>query len=153
MSILPICGGRCCTLHFALSTQDLDEGVIRWDYGRPYLIRQRASDGRCVHSDPERGHCTAYEHRPLPCRTYDCRDDPRIWADFDKKILADPSPFARKEGPPPTELDLIERMRARQLAMAMESFSLSTAEADRRRQEDAAARAAGIAVRGPADPA
>jgi hypothetical protein len=138
--ILPICKGRCCKLHFALSTQDLDEGVIRWDYGRPYMIKQRPSDGRCVHSDPEVGFCTVYEHRPRPCRQYDCRKDQRIWADFDQRILADESPFARKEDveprPPPTELDLIERVRARQVALAMESFSLGTNEAARRREEE-----------------
>ena len=42
--LLHLCKARCCTLSFALSTADLDEGVIRWDYGQPYLIRQRASE-------------------------------------------------------------------------------------------------------------
>ena len=43
--LIPICEARCCKLTFSLSSADLDEGVIRWDYGQPYLIRQRASDG------------------------------------------------------------------------------------------------------------
>lgn len=137
--LLPICQGRCCTFHFALSTQDLDEGVIRWDYGKPYMIRQRPGDGYCVHSDPTTHACTAYQHRPRPCRMYDCRNDQRIWKDFDKRELADLSPFARKEDgpdkPPPTELDLVERVRARQVALAMESFSLHTNEAARMRDE------------------
>ncbi|HET9991467.1 MAG TPA: hypothetical protein VFQ65_23220, partial [Kofleriaceae bacterium] len=29
--LLPLCKARCCTLSFALSSADLDEGVIRWD--------------------------------------------------------------------------------------------------------------------------
>jgi hypothetical protein len=29
-----------------------------------------------------------YEHRPAICRTYDCRKDPRIWIDFEKRIPA-----------------------------------------------------------------
>lgn len=138
-SILPICKGRCCKLHFALSTQDLDEGVIRWDYGKPYVIKQRLDDGLCVHSHPDTGSCTVYQHRPRPCRIYDCRNDQRIWKDFDKRELADLSPFTRKEEvvpkPPPTELDLLEQVRARQVALAMESFSLNTDEAARRRLE------------------
>ena len=138
-AILPICEGRCCKLHFALSTQDLDEGVIRWDYGKPYVIKQRLDDGYCVHSHPTERHCTVYQHRPRPCRMYDCRKDQRIWKDFDKRELADLSPFTRKEEaepkPPPTELDLLERVRARQVALAMESFSLNTNEAARRRFE------------------
>jgi Fe-S-cluster containining protein len=134
LSILPICKGRCCQFHFALSSQDLDEGVIRWDYGKPYLIRQRLEDHRCVHSDPGNGACTVYEHRPRPCRVYDCRSDQRIWADFDKRILADESPFARKEEPK-KEIDLKERVRIRQVTMAMEGFSLTTKEAERMREE------------------
>jgi Fe-S-cluster containining protein len=134
-ALLPICKARCCKLHFWLSTQDLDEGVIRWDYGRPYMIRQRIDDDYCVHNDPERHGCTVYDHRPLPCRRYDCRNDKRIWADFDNHIPADDSPFARKDLPTGQTIDLVERVRARQLALAMESFSLQTREAERTRHE------------------
>src|SRR5262249_34655223 len=61
--LLPICQARCCKLSFPLSTQDLDEGVIRWDYGEPYLIRQRDSDGYCVHNDA--GRCSVHAQRPM----------------------------------------------------------------------------------------
>jgi hypothetical protein len=133
LEILPICKGRCCTLHFSLSSQDLDEGVIRWDYGKPYMIRQRFEDGYCVHSEPGVGCCTVYEHRPKPCRVYDCRKDQRIWADFDKRILADESPYARKEVPAEEakEPDYAELSRMRQVTMAMEGLSLSTNEPTR----------------------
>ncbi len=144
-AILPICQARCCTLHFALSSQDLDEGVIRWDYGKPYVIRQRADDGYCVHNNPAGHGCTVYEVRPRPCRQYDCRQDPRIWVDFERRELAAASPYARKEGPAATQLDLIERVRARQVAMAMEGFALGTREAERR---DLAAGAVGLAGHG-----
>lgn len=87
VALLPLCKGRCCKLSFPLSFQDLDEGVIRWEYGRPYLIRQRASDGYCVHSSAEKT-CGAYEHRPSVCRSYDCRNDKRIWESFEQKIPA-----------------------------------------------------------------
>lgn len=140
-ALLPICQARCCTLHFALSSQDLDEGVIRWDYGKPYLIRQRPDDGYCVHNAPEGRGCTVYHHRPRPCRQYDCRGDARIWADFDRREVAAPSPYARREGSTPTELDLIERVRARQVALAMEGFAIGTREAERARQAAAQARA------------
>jgi hypothetical protein len=137
-ALLPVCQGRCCTLHFALSSQDLDEGVIRWDYGRPYLIRQRIDDGYCVHNHPEGHYCTVYEHRPRPCRQYDCRKDQRIWKDFERRELADFTPYARKEdGGSTPPLDLAERVRRRQMNLAMESFSLGTHEAARKRYEDA----------------
>lgn len=83
----PLCRARCCTFVFALSTQDLDERVLRWDYGSPYHIGRR-SDGHCVHNDRETGACTVYEQRPAVCRTYDCREDKRIWIDFEKRIPA-----------------------------------------------------------------
>jgi Fe-S-cluster containining protein len=132
LSLLPICKGRCCQFHFALSSEDLDEGVIRWDYGKPYMIRQRMDDNYCVHSDPEAHCCTVYDARPRPCRVYDCREDARIWDDFEQRIPAGASPFARKESapgaPPP---DLAERARARQVTLAMESFALASNEAER----------------------
>src|SRR5207253_1026268 len=45
---LPLCQARCCTFAFALSEQDLDERVVRWEYGSPYVIA-RLSDGYCAH--------------------------------------------------------------------------------------------------------
>ncbi|EHR72607.1 putative Fe-S oxidoreductase [Burkholderiales bacterium JOSHI_001] len=87
---LPLCRARCCALSFALSFQDLNERVVQWDYGRPYHIRQRA-DGYCVHNQAGGCQCTVYEHRPAVCRQYDCRQDSRIWKDFDARVPADPA--------------------------------------------------------------
>jgi Fe-S-cluster containining protein len=86
---LHLCKGRCCTLTFPLSFQDLDEGIVRWEYSRPYLIRHRHEDRYCVHNTPEHT-CNVYEHRPAVCRTYDCRTDKRIWIDFENRIPAPP---------------------------------------------------------------
>jgi Fe-S-cluster containining protein len=84
---LPLCHARCCTLVFPLSAQDLDERVVRWDYGRPYQIARR-DDGYCVHNEPGTCHCAVYAQRPAICRGYDCRRDPRIWVDFEQRIPA-----------------------------------------------------------------
>jgi hypothetical protein len=96
-SLIALCQGRCCKLHFPLSFQDLDEGVVQWNYERPYRIRQRASDGYCVHSAVESHGCTVYDHRPLTCRRYDCRKDTRVWIDFENRI---PAPMAAVEAKP-----------------------------------------------------
>jgi Fe-S-cluster containining protein len=90
-ALLPLCKARCCTFYFPLSFQDLDEGKIEWDYARPYQIR-RGEDGYCVHSDAGTRGCTRYEVRPATCRTFDCRKDPRIWIDFERKIPAPEPP-------------------------------------------------------------
>jgi len=94
-ALIPLCQGRCCRLVFALSFQDLDEGQVRWDYRRPYQIRQRERDGYCVHADPASRGCTVYAARPATCRTYDCRNDKRIWDDFERRI---PAPLERMNG-------------------------------------------------------
>lgn len=86
-ALLPLCKARCCTMAFPLSVQDLDERVVSWDYGRPYVIA-RGADGYCTHHDG-RG-CGVYDQRPAVCRTYDCRGDKRVWLDFDKRIPAPP---------------------------------------------------------------
>ncbi|MEJ7597635.1 MAG: YkgJ family cysteine cluster protein [Kofleriaceae bacterium] len=93
---IPLCGGRCCTLTFPLSFQDLDEGIVKWEYRRPYLIKHRP-DGYCVHSTEQRG-CNVYANRPSVCRSYDCRHDRRIWIDFENRI---PAPYPASEGPEP----------------------------------------------------
>jgi Fe-S-cluster containining protein len=86
---LPLCRARCCVYGFCLTEQDLDEGVARWDYGQPYWIRKR-SDGYCVHCDPQTYQCQIFPHRPYVCRVYDCREDKRIWLDFEQRIPAPP---------------------------------------------------------------
>jgi Fe-S-cluster containining protein len=86
-ALIPLCKGRCCKLHFALSFQDLDENVVKWEYSRPYQIR-RKEDGYCVHNDEVTRGCGVYHNRPAICRTYDCRKDARIWIDYEKRIPA-----------------------------------------------------------------
>jgi Fe-S-cluster containining protein len=81
-----LCKAACCTLRLRLSRQDVEEGTAQWDLGRPYWNRQDA-DGYCVHHDPEGGGCRIYEHRPDPCRVFDCRNDERIWSDFDAIVV------------------------------------------------------------------
>jgi Fe-S-cluster containining protein len=95
-SLMPLCHGRCCKLHFPLSFQDLDERVVQWNYAQPYRIRQR-DDGYCVHSDRATKGCTVYQHRPVACRRYDCRKDPRVWIDFEHRI---PAPMTELEARP-----------------------------------------------------
>lgn len=82
---IPLCKAACCRLDFTLSRQDLAEGAVRWDVGRPYHIRQR-EDGWCQHCDGATRGCTVHAQRPLVCRQFDCRGDERIWQDFEKRI-------------------------------------------------------------------
>lgn len=82
---LHVCGARCCRLSFALSRQDVIEGIVRWDRAQPYRILQR--DGACTHREVHA--CSVYDNRPAVCRTYDCRRDRRIWSDYERRILAD----------------------------------------------------------------
>lgn len=85
--LLHLCKARCCTFYFCLSSQDLEEGVVRWDLGQPYRNRRRAG-GACTHLDPETFGCHVYDHRPAPCRAFDCRGDERIWKDYEQRIPA-----------------------------------------------------------------
>jgi Fe-S-cluster containining protein len=81
-----LCKAACCRLTFALSKEDVEESVVRWDLGRPYMIAQ-TSDRRCVHLDGATHACGVYGQRPVPCRTYDCRRDRRVWLDFEERIV------------------------------------------------------------------
>jgi Fe-S-cluster containining protein len=81
-----LCKAACCRMSFALSQQDVEEGVVKWDLGRPYLIAQD-DDGYCRHLDRKTSCCTIRDQRPLPCRGYDCRKDKRVWTDFERMII------------------------------------------------------------------
>ena len=85
-SRLHLCRGACCRIPFALSRQDIREGIVHWDLGQPYLIDQ-GEDGYCIHMDRDTMGCKVYQHRPVPCRAFDCRKNGRIWLDFDQKLV------------------------------------------------------------------
>jgi Fe-S-cluster containining protein len=91
-----LCRSACCALAYALSPQDIREG-IRWCLGKPFM-NVRADDGYCIHLQRDTLRCTIYESRPAVCRQYDCRKDRRIWLDFDKMII---NPDLFKEGNSP----------------------------------------------------
>jgi hypothetical protein len=87
-SLMPICHSRCCTLTISLSVQDLVEGKLTWDIHAPYRMTKNKDTGYCNCTGSE-GQCTVYDDRPGACRAYDCRNDPRIWKDFDNRIPAE----------------------------------------------------------------
>jgi len=93
-SRLPLCKAACCKMVFPLSRQDVKEHVIHWQLGRPYVIA-KGDDGYCHHLERERLRCTVHGARPLPCRVYDCRNDRRVWLDFERRVInpkiADPA--------------------------------------------------------------
>ncbi|HSB70752.1 MAG TPA: YkgJ family cysteine cluster protein [Candidatus Methylomirabilis sp.] len=80
------CRAACCRIPFALSRQDIREGIVCWSLGEPYLI-EHGGDGYCIHMDRDNLGCTIYPHRPVPCRAFDCRTDGRIWLDFEKGVV------------------------------------------------------------------
>ena len=84
-SRIELCRAACCRLPFALSKQDIREGIVHWDLGQPYLIAHDGN-GTCGHLDPTTQVCTIWQHRPVPCRAFDCRQDERIWLDFENRI-------------------------------------------------------------------
>jgi Fe-S-cluster containining protein len=92
---IPLCRAACCSLRFALSAQDLEEGVMRWELGQPYMNRV-GPDGRCAHQDRAGLGCSIYRHRPGVCRVYDCRNDKRIWLDFERREI-NPDLFATRD--------------------------------------------------------
>lgn len=81
-----LCKAACCRLWFPLSRQDVGEGTIQWDLGCPYVIAQD-TEGYCKHLDRATCRCTVYPYRPIPCRTFDCRGDQRIWLDYENRVI------------------------------------------------------------------
>jgi hypothetical protein len=89
-----ICRAACCTFAYALSLQDIHEG-IRWSLGKPFM-NAKEPDGYCVHLNKDTLACSIYERRPAVCRQYSCRNDQRVWLDYDKMIIK-PDVFKEQE--------------------------------------------------------
>lgn len=83
---LPYCKAVCCRLRFPLSAEEVENGPLRWELGRPYFNRH-GDDGYCHQCDSETHACHIYEQRPAPCRQYSCVGDTRIWKDFDAMVV------------------------------------------------------------------
>jgi Fe-S-cluster containining protein len=86
-SRLHLCGARCCSFEVALSPQDIAEKVVPFEVDRPYLLPRDPETKKCACMDRQ-GACTIYEQRPATCRTYDCREDARVWIDYEARIPA-----------------------------------------------------------------
>jgi len=97
-SRIDLCKAACCRLTFALSKEDVEESIVNWDLGRPYIIAH-GDDGYCTHLGGRSRSCGVYKNRPLTCRKFDCRKDDRIWEDFEKRI---PNPRVAEPGWPRT---------------------------------------------------
>lgn len=80
-----LCKAVCCQLVFALSTSEIEGGLVKWDLGNPYRIRHEA-DGYCTHLQKPSMGCGVYHHRPGICRRYSCVNDSRVWLDFEKMV-------------------------------------------------------------------
>lgn len=80
-----LCHAACCRFRVGLSSEDVREGVLAWDTAQPYALAKKAN-GSCVHLDDATCACTVYAQRPIPCRGYSCRNDRRIWLDFEARI-------------------------------------------------------------------
>ncbi len=120
LELLPICQARCCTFDVPLGTQDLEEGVLRWDEGAPYLLAHDDA-GRCAYQSADHS-CTVYAERPAVCRAYDCREDRRVWSDYARRI-----PAPRDERPADRALTADERHQraaARGVSLMIESRAL-----------------------------
>jgi putative zinc- or iron-chelating protein len=80
-----LCKAACCRFRVGLSSEDIREGILKWDTAQPYTLAKKAN-GSCVHLDDGTCGCTVYAERPIPCRGYSCKDDKRIWLDFERRI-------------------------------------------------------------------
>ena len=86
-SRIHLCGARCCSFEVALSPQDIVERKLPIVVEQPYLLPRDPITKKCACMDAT-GACTAYDYRPATCRTYDCREDARVWIDYAARIPA-----------------------------------------------------------------
>ena len=84
---LHLCHARCCSFQVELDPVEVRAGTLRWNLEEPYLL-ERVDDGYCAHLGRDGGGCECYGDRPATCREYDCREDRRVWLDYEARIPA-----------------------------------------------------------------
>lgn len=82
---LHVCRAACCRIfRVNLTAEEVRHGIVEWNPARPYTIRFNKAG--CCHLGTS-GSCTVYAERPRVCSTYSCRNDVRIWEDFEAMRL------------------------------------------------------------------
>jgi Fe-S-cluster containining protein len=99
-SLIPLCQGRCCSFTVELSAQDVVEKKVPWLLREPYVMPRNPATGYCTCMREEDHGCGIYQDRPGTCRVYDCREDTRVWIDYEKRI---PAPMPEGVGLRPPE--------------------------------------------------
>ncbi len=80
-SVIHLCKAKCCSFIFALTKEEVAQGLIKTNPDKPYFIA-RDKDKYCPHLDRNTLACGVWENRPLRCRRYDCRDFAEdVWTD------------------------------------------------------------------------
>ena len=79
-SLVKHCRAKCCSFIFALTKDEVNDGVIQYNREKPFFIA-RDEDGYCPHLDRDNLACKVWHNRPLRCRRYDCRGDREVWPD------------------------------------------------------------------------
>ena len=67
--------------------EDIREGIVCWDLWGCFISLTTVNDGYCNHLDRHTFGCIVDKNRSVSCRAFDCRQDKRIWLDFENMII------------------------------------------------------------------
>lgn len=83
---LHICKAICCRIFpVHLTAREVHSNLYRWNPKQPYSLRKNRLG--CIHLEAGTCRCNIYAERPQICQSYSCREDKRVWQDFDRMIL------------------------------------------------------------------
>jgi Fe-S-cluster containining protein len=83
---ISLCKSACCRIfNVPLTPKEVHEGRIDWNPRVPYLVHKNRLG--CVNLQSGDCSCSIYDSRPSTCSSYSCKNDKRIWSDYEKKIL------------------------------------------------------------------
>lgn len=81
------CGAACCTtFHVFLTPDEARSGRYLWDLRAPYKLLADEW-GTCVYFDRDTLGCGIWQERPKACRSFDCRQETRVWQDYPQRVL------------------------------------------------------------------
>ena len=79
-----LCKQACCRIFdVPLNAEEVESGRFDWNPRAPYSLHKNHMG--CAHL--VNGKCSIYHNRPATCFTYSCKQDTRIWEDYEKMVL------------------------------------------------------------------
>jgi hypothetical protein len=83
---LHLCKAACCRIfNILLTAEEIDSNRYDWNPRLPYTLHKNRLG--CVYLCSSNWSCSVHDGRPSSCKGFSCKNDQRIWLDYENRII------------------------------------------------------------------